>query len=295
MRPAAYPRDAILVASVTIFALVVVLAVPWPILRVPAGLGLTLFLPGAALVSLLFPRGVARVAKETGVRRGIDPLERIALAIGLSIAVTPLLGLGILFVGGKLGVGPVAWSTGLVSLAFSIAALLRRKGASGPLFPDALRPRRGDAVAIGLAVLFAGAGFAYGLSAAKAEPVFSAIEISRPDGGLLDSIANLTAPARLSVMISVESHEGADTRYAVHARDERGEVVETEEMRAFVPAGTEIVDAGELSVPRGERAERLLDVPLEGSGLHRVEFRVSWHRGDQLLERDVHVWARVTG
>jgi uncharacterized membrane protein len=43
-----------------------------------------LFLPGYALIATLFPR-----------KGDLDGIERIALSFGLSIAITPLLGLGL--------------------------------------------------------------------------------------------------------------------------------------------------------------------------------------------------------
>jgi uncharacterized membrane protein len=52
--------------------------------RIILGLPLVLFLPGYALIAALFPR-----------KDDLDGIERIALSFGLSIAISPLLGLGL--------------------------------------------------------------------------------------------------------------------------------------------------------------------------------------------------------
>ena len=64
-------------------ALVALLSVP-VVPRTLLGLPLVLFLPGYALVSALFPS-----------REGLDDIERVALGFGLSLALIPLIVLGI--------------------------------------------------------------------------------------------------------------------------------------------------------------------------------------------------------
>ncbi len=53
-------------------------------LRIPIGLLMVLFVPGYVLIAALFPR-----------KGDLDGIERIALSFGLSIAVVPLIGLGL--------------------------------------------------------------------------------------------------------------------------------------------------------------------------------------------------------
>jgi uncharacterized membrane protein len=52
--------------------------------RIPLGLAMVLFLPGYTLIAALFPE-----------KEDLDGIERVALSFGLSIAVVPLMGLGL--------------------------------------------------------------------------------------------------------------------------------------------------------------------------------------------------------
>jgi uncharacterized membrane protein len=71
--------------------------------RIILGLPFIIFIPGYVLIFALFP------TKKTD--RGIDILERIALSFGLSIAVVPLIGLGLNY---------TPWGIGLESVLRSI-------------------------------------------------------------------------------------------------------------------------------------------------------------------------------
>ncbi|NOQ34054.1 MAG: DUF1616 domain-containing protein, partial [Methanosarcinales archaeon] len=84
--PNRIPIDLALVITLTLACILFVLT-PWldetPV-RVVLGLLLVLFLPGYSLIAALFPG-----------KDDLDGIERIALSFGLSIAVVPLLGLGL--------------------------------------------------------------------------------------------------------------------------------------------------------------------------------------------------------
>src|SRR2546422_6641126 len=77
--------DLLCVIGCSFAVALIVLAVPdaKPV-RVVFGLPFVLFFPGYALIAALFPR-----------KQDLDTIERIALSLGLSIAVVPLIGLGL--------------------------------------------------------------------------------------------------------------------------------------------------------------------------------------------------------
>lgn len=96
-------------------------------LRVVLGLPLVLFLPGYALIAALFPEaGAGSPDDEDGEREGIDGIERVALSFGLSIAVTPLLGLVLNFTPWGIRLVPILIAVGGFTLAATVVAALRR-------------------------------------------------------------------------------------------------------------------------------------------------------------------------
>lgn len=83
--------------------------------RIPLGLAMVLFLPGYTLMAALFPR-----------KDDLDSIERVALSFGLSIAVVPLIGLGLNYTPWGIRLEPVVISLCLFTVMMSVAAHLRR-------------------------------------------------------------------------------------------------------------------------------------------------------------------------
>ena len=84
-----FPKD----LDLALVIILVLLTIPFVLIpplneispvRIILGLPLVLFLPGYSLIATLFPR-----------KADLDGIERIALSFGLSIAITPLLGLAL--------------------------------------------------------------------------------------------------------------------------------------------------------------------------------------------------------
>ena len=86
-------------------------------LRIILGIPFILFFPGYALVSALFPR-----------RKDLDGLERLALSLGLSLAVVPLVGLGLNYTPFGIRLYPVTLSLFLFMLGMTAVAQRRRAG-----------------------------------------------------------------------------------------------------------------------------------------------------------------------
>lgn len=112
-------------------------------LRAVVGLVFVLFLPGYALVSLLFPeagRSPARgesdepgstidrffVLDRTRAARGIDGVERVALAFALSLALVPLILVGVSVSAFEFALVPTFLAISAVTVVCAGVALLRR-------------------------------------------------------------------------------------------------------------------------------------------------------------------------
>lgn len=114
-------------------------------LRVVVGLPFVLFIPGYAFIAALFPEagesptpGESQSADErsestdvettdrTDDRSGIDGIERVALAFGISIAIVPLIGLVLNFTPWGIRLVPIVLSISGVTLALTAVAAKRR-------------------------------------------------------------------------------------------------------------------------------------------------------------------------
>ncbi len=110
-------RDELLPLNMLVIVLIgVILLYPSSILRIILGLPLVVFFPGYTLVAALF------------VKRGdLDGIERVALSFGLSIAVVPLIGLGLNSTSWGIRLEPVVYSVALFIFVMSTVSWFRRR------------------------------------------------------------------------------------------------------------------------------------------------------------------------
>ncbi len=108
------PWDLLFVAVLTALLILAIALVPESPFRTVLGLPFILFFPGYVLISFLFPGNAS-----------LDHIERIALSFGLSIAITPLIGLLLNYVW-KISLLPILYSQTLFILVLSLLAYLRR-------------------------------------------------------------------------------------------------------------------------------------------------------------------------
>lgn len=123
-------------SAVCILVVTTILSVLLPVirdtpLRIVLGLPFVLFLPGYALISALFPESGPDALPDSTERGnsdedGIDGIERVALAFGLSIAITPLIGLILNFTPWGIRLLPIILSIGGFTLFASAIAAIRR-------------------------------------------------------------------------------------------------------------------------------------------------------------------------
>ncbi|MFW6304908.1 MAG: DUF1616 domain-containing protein [Candidatus Saliniplasma sp.] len=109
------PWDIAVVVILTVILLMVIYTIPDSIARTVFGLPYLLFFPGYVLVSFLFPE-----------EEPLDKIERIALSLGLSIAITPLIGL-LLNYTWEISLVPLLISISLFIFVFSGLAYFRRR------------------------------------------------------------------------------------------------------------------------------------------------------------------------
>jgi uncharacterized membrane protein len=115
------PSDLRIVIAMAALTFVSVLTPPLEhsAIRTILGVPLVLFLPGYTLIAALFPG-----------KKDLDPIERIALSFGLSIAIVPLIGLALNFTPWGIRLVPIMISLTFFIIVMVLIAQLRRLGLS---------------------------------------------------------------------------------------------------------------------------------------------------------------------
>jgi hypothetical protein len=112
-------RDIVLVNILSALLIAVIAFFPNSPARIILGLPFILFFPGYVLICALFPR-----------RKDLDGVERLALSMGLSIAVTSLIGLALNYTPFGIRLYSVAFSLFLFMLLMSAVTVYRRRTVS---------------------------------------------------------------------------------------------------------------------------------------------------------------------
>ncbi|MDH7508568.1 MAG: DUF1616 domain-containing protein [Methanomassiliicoccales archaeon] len=188
-------------------------------LRIVIGLPFILFFPGYVLIATLFPE-----------KESIDLVERVALSFGLSIAITPLIGLGLNYTPFGIRLDPILASVSAFNILFSFTAYYRRKGAKEPFLPVQLpavvhyvrKNLKGGtkidrALNIILVISIAASLIAlvYVIAVPKQGEKFTEFYILGPDGKAHNYPTNLTVGENATIIIGIANHEYREVNYAV--------------------------------------------------------------------------------
>jgi uncharacterized membrane protein len=111
------PSDIFIIIAYTILTVIFIIVPPlsntW--IRTVLGLPMVLFFPGYALIAALFPK-----------KDDLDGIERVALSFGLSIAVVPLLGLGLNYTPWGIRLIPILVTLVIFTLIMCAITIYRR-------------------------------------------------------------------------------------------------------------------------------------------------------------------------
>ncbi len=207
------PWDLFLSVGYTAFLAAILLA---------AGIGnlfailLVLFVPGYVLVAALFPGN-----------KEIDWIERIALSLGLSIAIVPLLGLALNYTPFGIRFAPIVSTTALFTVLVGAAAYWRRTRLplqdrlSATLEVQRLAWREyrlmDKALTIGLtaSIVVAGSVLAYVVVTPRPGERFTEFYILGPGGNASGYPTKLNVSEPGTVILGVVNHEAATVNYTV--------------------------------------------------------------------------------
>ena len=269
---------ALVVACALATTLIVLLVPSVEPARVGFGLVFVLFLPGYVLVAALYPR-----------KDDLDLVERLALSLGLSIAVVPLIGLALNYSPWGIRLDPIlAFLTLFVVLAASVAMYRRLVLPPGEamaipvnlLLPKLLSLRLADRL-LGLLLVLALAGLGVGgyflaTSSAGSEK-FTEFYVLGPGGKAEGYPRAVDVGQEFTLMLGIVNHEGAEVNYRVQA----------------TIAGRPAASLDSLQLANKEKWERPLTLTATQPGSNqKVEFVL--YKGDNDVPyRTLHLWLDV--
>lgn len=275
----------ILVISTVVFIVIPPLSTIW--VRTVLGLSMVLFLPGYALIAALFPH-----------RDDLDGIERTALSFGLSIAVVPLLGLGLNYTPWGIRLVPILVTISIFTMGMCIIAVYRRtelpdgEAFSVPIMEAlhslhqevfARRQSRLDRILTAILVLSILASvtmLVYVVVTPKKGEMFTEFYILGP-GGMADDypvVYNLSESG--TVLVGVVNHEYASVDYTLDIALDNESIYPRKQM---VLVHNQTWEEFVTFTP-----------PTIGEDL-RLEFLLYRDGNYSAPYRDLHLWIDVTG
>ena len=240
-------KDELIPLNVLVIVLVaIIILFPSNILRIILGLPFLFFFPGYTLVAALFTK-----------KEGMDSIERVALSVGLSIAVVPLIGFILNYTPWGIRTEPVLYSVASFILITSIIAWLRRRRLPEPeRFGIEFQVRlsgwgggvwdRMLSIILALAILGALGTLGYAIASPKVGERFTEFYIEGLEGRAADYPEELALGGEGKVIVGIINREHETVTYRVEAvidgvkNNEVGPVVlehdgEWEEIVGFTP------------------------------------------------------------
>jgi uncharacterized membrane protein len=275
--------------------------------RVLLVLPMILFWPGYCLIASLFPQ-----------ESDIDLLERFALSFGLSIAVVPLIGLGLNFTPWGIRLEPVVVSLTLFTLAMIFIAHYRRAllppaerfripfAESADMLRDAISVRSGSRVdrilnvILILAILTAILTTVYVIAVPKQGERFTEFYILGEDRKAAGYPDRISVGEHYPLYIGVGNHEYRTVAYTIETW---GLVMEPDSTNTSRILAMDPLWQHPLTLAHNETTIVPYDLSLTQEGYNRVEFllfnetvpdpSVSGMDRINASYRDLHLWVTV--
>ena len=243
-------------------------------IRTVLGLLFILFFPGYSLIAVLFPR-----------KEDIDGIERLALSFGLSIAVVPLIGLGLNYTPWGIRLNPILISISLFTILCLVAAFLRRVRLpederffvempeteifSGSGIDKIL------SVFLIISIIAALVTLVYVIVTPKVGEKFTEFYILGPEGKAADYPTEYKIGESKKVIIGVINHEYEEVEYTFKLKLQ-GNILYEE---SFV-------------LNHEEKLEKKIEIKPDTTGEHMKLQFLLFKNGEQY--RDLHLWINVT-
>ncbi len=225
-------RDLLWINVLGITLIVVIGLFPTSFVRILIGVPFILFFPGYTLVCALFPKNPE-----------LDGIERVALGIGLSIAVVPLLGLVLNYTPFGIRLYPVLVSLFAFTFLMSVAAVYRRKklnvkdrfvpsfSVNVPRWGEMNRVDKSLSMGLVIGVVVSGALLSSFVAAPKVGERFTQFYVLGPSGKVEGYPTNLTLGENGTVILGVVNHEYEEVNYGIAVRLDNETIRTIEDIR----------------------------------------------------------------
>lgn len=253
--------------------------------RIPLGLAMVLFVPGYTLIAALFPG-----------KRDLDSIERLALSFGLSIAVVPLIGLGLNYTPWGIRLTPVVVSIAFFTVTMAVAAWMRRRSLPREdrfsvefqesivsfkkelMADDKGRLDRALTIILVITIVLSVSALVYVIITPKQGEKFTEFYILGPGGKAYDYPTHVIAGNKSTVIVGVVNHEYAPLNYTMQ-----------------LCLNNTTFYSRELALQNNQTWEQpvsyILHKPGDGQ---KLEFFLFKERNFTAPYRDLHLWVNVT-
>jgi uncharacterized membrane protein len=217
--------DLALVLILSFILILIILFIPIDAIRIILGLPFMLFFPGYTLVTALFPG-----------KSGLQVVERLALSIGLSLAVVPLIGLILNYTPWGIRLHPILISLTVFIMAMCTIAFLRRNRLSDddkydfgsmltirkagakeePTLPSVKKKKWMDRllnIILALAAVVCICTIIYAIVKPKAGEKFSEFYILGTEGRAENYTRDVKLGSPILLTMGIVNHEQAETAY----------------------------------------------------------------------------------
>jgi uncharacterized membrane protein len=207
--------DLLTIISLSILLILIIYLFPDSMWRKVIGLPFILFFPGYSLITFLFPE-----------KRSLDGIERVALSFGLSIAITPLIGLALNYTPFGIRLTPILLSLASFNILFSLLAMQRRVKTREPFIPEIDvkgavgweemgKLDRILTVILVIAIITSTVILIYIIVTPKQGEKFTEFYILGPEGKAADYPTKLRVGQNAKVIIGIANHEYRMVNYTV--------------------------------------------------------------------------------
>lgn len=277
-------------------------------LRVVFALPVVLFIPGYCLIAALFPN-----------KSDLDGIERVALSFGLSIAVVPLIGLGLNYTPWGIRLDPIVSSLVIFTVSMLVIALFRRAALpaderfSAPFGPmvssvqeefftkDGSRLDRVLSVVLLVAIVAAIGTTIYVIAVPKEGEKFTEFYILGEKKMAADYPDRLFTGLTYPMYIGVGNHEYRNVTYTVETYLAQVDFNETTNSSTI--ARMDRLDRFNVALPHNSTEVIPYSVTAPSTGYNRVEFllfnetvpagSVTGMDRINASYRDLHLWVTV--